>query len=58
MSSNKNVWDGNADIVRVHVKKGLCPNGSYVVGMRGIDTDRGGYCVSCISHIEFECRKL
>lgn len=53
-----NRWDGNATSKTVHTSIDYCPEGWYVVGMRGIDTDGGKYCTSCISNIEFVCRKL
>lgn len=54
----ENRWDGDPTSIRVHENVKYCPEGWYVVGMRGIDTDNGGYCSSCISDIEFVCRKL
>lgn len=53
-----NRWDGDIKKVRVHTSMKYCPDGWYVVGMQGIDTDGGKYCTSCISDIEFVCRKL
>jgi len=53
-----NRWDGEAKTERVHTSTKYCPEGWYVVGMRGIDTDGGKYCTSCISDIEFVCRKI
>lgn len=53
-----NRWDGSATFKTVHTSIDYCPEGWYVVGMRGIDTDGGNFCTSCISNIEFVCRKL
>ena len=53
-----NRWDGEATSITVHTSIDYCPEGWYVVGMRGIDTDTGKFCTSCIQKIEFECRKL
>ncbi|MNM96410.1 hypothetical protein D3C81_1088860 [compost metagenome] len=35
-----------------------CPNGSYVAGIRAIDTDGGNRCVNCIGGIQIDCRPL
>ena len=56
VESNK--WDGEPQTIRTHTNVATCPEGWYIVGMRGIDTDTGRYCTSCISHVEFICRKL
>jgi hypothetical protein len=53
-----NRWDGEAESRTVHTSIDYCPDGWYVVGLRGIDTDGGKFCTSCISNIEFVCRKL
>jgi hypothetical protein len=53
-----NRWDGEPATVRVGGGAKSCPEGWFVVGMRGVDTDGGDYCGDCISQIEFVCRKL
>ncbi|MGO6736504.1 hypothetical protein ACCS71_14230 [Rhizobium ruizarguesonis] len=35
-----------------------CPAGFYVSAIRGVDTDNGGACTSCISQVEFRCQKI
>ncbi len=35
-----------------------CPPGYYVEAIRGRDVDGGKFCTSCISQIEFRCKKL
>ena len=54
----ENRWDGDPISETVHTDIKYCPEGWYVIGLKGIDTDTGGYCANCISHIEFVCRKL
>ncbi len=54
----KNRWDGEVETRRAGTSMVLCPEGSYVVGLHGVDDDGGKYCKACISKIEFECRKL
>ena len=55
---SENRWDGESQLKHTHTSMVQCPDGQYVVGMRGIDEDTGGYCTTCISNIEFICREL
>jgi hypothetical protein len=57
-SSAKNDWVGNETTRYSKRNKVVCPEGQYLVGLKGVDIDSGGYCTSCISDIEFYCRPL
>jgi hypothetical protein len=50
--TSETAWDsGRGNDVR-------CPEGQFVVGVRAVDTDGGGYCVECISVVRVFCRSL
>ena len=51
-------WDGEETTVSSNRAKAVCPDGQYVAGIHGIDTDTGKFCTSCISIIDFVCRPL
>ncbi|MFQ6238250.1 hypothetical protein [Sinorhizobium meliloti] len=51
-------WAGGEAEAQAGTNKATCPEGQYVAGVQGIDTDGGRFCVSCISHVKIFCRPL